>query len=68
MSVGVVLKNGFQDGDPKETQDIKDERLGEKIQLPRTLRVLEKGPRDLKQLRMISLRLLIQVNPKLALC
>lgn len=49
--LGVVLKDGSQDGDPKETRDIRDERLGEKIQILRTLRVLEKGPRDLKAVK-----------------
>ena len=41
----VLLKDGTKDGDSKVAQEIKDERLGEKIQILRTLRILEKeGP------------------------
>jgi hypothetical protein len=38
----VLLKNGTKDGNSKIAQEIKDERLGEKIQILRTLRILEK--------------------------
>jgi hypothetical protein len=47
----VLLKNGTKDGNSKVAQEIKDERLGEKIQILRTLRILEKegqSRRDLK--------------------
>ncbi len=41
----VLLKSGVHDGNAKASQGIKDERLGEKIQFFRMLRVLEKeGP------------------------
>jgi hypothetical protein len=49
----VLLENGSDDGDSVEAQKIKDERLGEKIQIFRTLRILErqaKLPKDLKVL------------------
>jgi hypothetical protein len=49
----VLLENGSDDGDSLEAQKIKDERLGEKIQVFRTLRILErqaKLPKDLKGL------------------
>jgi hypothetical protein len=37
----VVLKDGTDDGDFRVAQQIKDERLGEKIQIHRTLKILE---------------------------
>jgi hypothetical protein len=50
----VLLKNGAEDGNSKVSQEIKDERLGEKIQILRTLRILEKeglSGRDLKAIK-----------------
>jgi len=47
----VLLKNGAEDGNSRVSQEIKDERLGEKIQIHRTLRILEKEglfPKDLE--------------------
>jgi hypothetical protein len=38
----VLLKDGTSDGDSKVAQQIKDERLGEKIQIHRMLKILEK--------------------------
>ena len=41
----MLLKDGTEDGNPKFAQRIKDQRLGEKVQMIRTLRVLEQeGP------------------------
>ncbi len=50
----VLLDNGSEDGDSLAAQKIKDERIGEKIQILRTLRILdkqEKLPKDLKLLK-----------------
>lgn len=50
----VLLENGSEDGDSLAAQKIKDERIGEKIQILRTLRILEKQaklPKDLKLLK-----------------
>ena len=50
----VLRKNGTRDGDPKVSREIKDERLGEKIQILRMLRILEKERlprRDLKTIK-----------------
>lgn len=50
----VLLESGSEDGDSLAAQKIKDERVGEKIQILRTLRILEKQeklPKDLKLLK-----------------
>jgi len=50
----VLLKGSTNDGDPKVAQQIKDERLGEKIQIHRMLKVLEKegfSRKDIKALK-----------------
>ena len=47
----VLLKNGKNDGDPKEAQEIKDQRLGQKIQIFRTLKILEKEGQSRKDLK-----------------
>lgn len=50
----VFLKDGTNDGDPKVAQQIKDERLGEKIQIHRMLKILEKegfSRKDIKALK-----------------
>ena len=52
--LAVLLKNGAADGNPKVSHEIKDERLGEKLQILRTLRILEKEgviPTDLKTIK-----------------
>ena len=48
----VLLKDGTKDGDSKVAQEIKDERLGEKIQIFRTLRILEKEGQSRKDLQI----------------
>jgi hypothetical protein len=50
----VLLKNGSKDGDSKVAQEIMDERLGEKIQILRTLRILEKEGQSRKDLKSIK--------------
>ena len=52
--LAVLLKDGTEDGDSKLAQRIKDERLGQKVQLIRTLRILEKegqSPKDLERVK-----------------
>jgi hypothetical protein len=51
--VTVLLKNGTSDGDSKVAQAITDERLGEKIQLHRMVKILEKegSGKDIKALK-----------------
>jgi len=40
--IAVLLKDGTNDGTAKIAQELEDERLGEKLQVLRTLRILEK--------------------------
>ena len=50
----VLLKDGTSDGNSQVTQQIRDERLGEKIQIHRILKVLEKegfSRKDMKALK-----------------
>ena len=52
--ITVLLKDGTRDGTTKVAQEIEDERLGEKLQVLRTLRILEKEGalhRDLKAIK-----------------
>lgn len=50
----VLLKNGAGDGNSKVSQEIKDERLGEKIQILRTLKVLEKDGLSSGDLKIVK--------------
>src|SRR5690349_2696555 len=50
----VLLKNGANEGNFKVAQEIQDERLGQKIQILRTLRVLEKEGESGKDLKTIK--------------
>ena len=52
--LAVLLKDGTEDGDSKVAQRIKDERLGQKVQVIRTLRTLEKEGQLPKDLRMVK--------------
>ncbi|HEV2828535.1 MAG TPA: hypothetical protein VGW76_13130 [Pyrinomonadaceae bacterium] len=50
----VLLDGGREEGDPLVAQKIRDERLGEKLQVFRTVRILERQrdlPKDLKILK-----------------
>jgi hypothetical protein len=58
----VLLKNGTKDGDSKVGQEIKDERLGEKIQILRTLRILEKDGQSRKDLRITKSDIVAALN------
>jgi hypothetical protein len=48
----VLLKDGTKDGDSQVAQGIKDKRLGDKIQILRTLRILEKEGQSRKELKI----------------
>jgi hypothetical protein len=48
--VTVLLRNGASDGNSKVAKEIKDERLGEKIQILRTLKILEREGKSPKNL------------------
>lgn len=49
--LAVVLKDGTHDGDSKVAQQIKDQRLGQKIQILRTLRILDREGQSQKDLK-----------------
>ena len=53
----VLLRSGAKDGNSKVAQEIKDERLGEKIQILRVLRILEKegtAPKDINRTKIVA--------------
>ena len=50
----VLLKDGTSDGNSKVAQQIKDERLGEKIQLHRMLKVFEKEGFSRKDIKAVK--------------
>ncbi len=50
----VLLKGGTNDGDSKVAQEIKDERLGEKIQIHRMLKILEKEGLSRKDIKVLK--------------
>jgi|KBSSwiStaDraftv2_1062776.scaffolds.fasta_scaffold51755_4 hypothetical protein len=49
--LAVLLRNGDIDGNAKVAREIEDERLGEKIQILRTLKILEKEGQSHKDLK-----------------
>lgn len=57
-----MLKNGAKDGKLKVAQQIKDVRLGNKIQLLRTLRILEKEGKSHKDLQIIKSDIVAALN------
>jgi hypothetical protein len=50
----VLLKDGTSDGNAKVAQQIKDERLGEKIQIHRILKIFEKEGFSRKDLKAVK--------------
>jgi len=52
--LAVLLKDGTEDGDSKVAQQIKDQRLGQKVQVIRTLRTLEKEGQLPEDFRMVK--------------
>lgn len=49
--LAVVLKNGSDDGSSQVAQQIKDQRLGQKIQILRALKILERDGQSRKDLK-----------------
>ena len=49
--LAVLLKDGTDDGNSKVAQQIKDQRLGQKLQILRTLRILEREGQSQKDLK-----------------
>ena len=49
--LAVLLKDGTDDGNPKVVRQMKDQRLGQKIQILRTLRILEREGQSQKDLK-----------------
>jgi hypothetical protein len=52
--LAVLLKDGTKEGDSKVAQEIKDERLGEKIQIFRMLKILEKEDHSRKDIKALK--------------
>lgn len=57
-----VLKNGKQDGNSLAAQKIKDERLGEKVQILRTLRILERQQTTAKDVGLLKSDVVAALN------
>ena len=60
--LAVVLKDGTDDGDSKVAQQIKDQRLGQKLQILRTLRILEREGQSRKDLKTTKSDLVAALN------
>jgi hypothetical protein len=58
----VLLKNGAGDGSSKVAQEIEDVRLGNKIQILRTLRILEKEGQSRKDPKIIKSDIVAALN------
>ncbi|HEU4837436.1 MAG TPA: hypothetical protein VFS90_23605 [Pyrinomonadaceae bacterium] len=58
----VLLKDGTNDGDSKVAREIKDERLGEKIQVLRMLKILEKEGQSHKDLKLTKSDIVAALN------
>ena len=58
----VLLKDGSMDGNSKVAQEIKDERLGEKIQILRMLRILEREGQSPKDLAIVKSDIGVALN------
>jgi hypothetical protein len=58
----VLLKDGTEDGDPKLAKRIKDERLGQKVQIMRTLRILAKEGQLPEDLVMVKSHILAALD------
>jgi hypothetical protein len=50
----ILLKSGTNDGDSEVAQQIKDERLGEKIQIHRMLKILDKEGFSRKDIKLLK--------------
>jgi hypothetical protein len=58
----VLLKDGPSEGDSKVGQEIKDERVGEKIQVLRLLRILDKEGQSRKDLKLTKSDIVAALN------
>lgn len=58
----VLLKNGTNDGNFKVAQEMEDSRLGQKTQILRTLKVLEKEERSRQDLNIIKSNIVSALN------
>ena len=61
--LAVLLKDGTGDGDSKVARQIKDQRLGQKIQILRTLRILERDGQSQKDLKTTKSDIVAALNP-----
>jgi hypothetical protein len=58
----VLLRNGGADGNSKVAQQIKDQRLGQKLQILRTLRILEREGQSRKDLKTTKSDIVAALN------
>lgn len=60
--LAVLLKDGSDDGNSKVAQQIKDQRLGQKLQILRTLRILEREGQSRKDLKTTKTDIFAALN------
>ena len=60
--LAVLLKDGTDDGNSKVAQQIKDQRLGQKLQILRTLRILEREGQSRKDLKTTKSDIVAALN------
>ena len=60
--LAVLLKDGTDDGNSKVARQIRDQRLGQKIQLLRTLRILEREGQSRKDLKTTKSDIVAALN------
>jgi len=60
--LAVLLNDGTDDGNSKVVQQIKDQRLGQKIQILRTLRILEREGQSRKDLKTTKSDIVAALN------
>lgn len=60
--LAVLLKDGTDDGNSKAAQQIKDQRLGQKLQILRTLRILEREGQSQKDLKTTKSDIVAALN------
>src|SRR5256885_7074399 len=60
--LAVLLKDGTDDGNSKVAQQMKDQRLGQKIQILRTLRILEREGQSRKDLKTTKSDIVAALN------
>jgi hypothetical protein len=60
--LAVLLNDGTDDGNSKAVQQIKDQRLGQKLQILRTLKILEREGQSLKDLKTTKSDIVAALN------